>query len=114
MAVIICISLISCLNPQGWILADRIGSTGNNIIKVQRETLEMFPSIIEALHLADTGLGVYPSRQVKCSHGEGVKIVKYFGLKYFTGGNTYNLHLEVDGELYQLSIIFVHEPPAIA
>jgi hypothetical protein len=112
---IICISLLSYFNPPGWVHVNLIGGPNEpeKVIQIARSELEEFPSILEALHLADTSLG-YPIEQVKCTPNEGRKIVSHFGHEHFSSDSSYRLHLEIDGQLYSVSIIFIHKPPPMA
>ena len=113
--MVISISLLSYMSPPGWIYVSKIRGTGDpgNVIKITRDELEEFPSILEAIHLEDTSLG-YPVDPVKCSHNEGRKIISHFGQWHFTRGSSYSLLLEIEGQLYSVFIFFIHNPPPMA
>ena len=110
--IIIGISLLSSLKPPGGILAGRIGWTDDPVDKISRNELAEYPSLEEAIHRADTCLGVHSTEQTRCSNQEGMKIVKRFNAKH--SGNLYWFHLEIEGQQYQVSIIFVQNPPPTA
>lgn len=113
--LIILFGVINQIISPGWILASQVGSTSHpeRIIKTTRKDLEEYPSIIEALYLADTCTGVHPTRFVECSYFEGMRIVNPFGKQYTTQRNGYWLHLDIDGHLYSVSLLFVKYPPPI-
>jgi hypothetical protein len=111
---IIGIALLSSLKPPGWILAGQIGWTDDPIIKITRSDLEEFPALEDAIYLADTCIGVHPTEYVKCSNREGWKIVNYFSAKSTPDSNLHWFHLEIEGQLYQVSISFTQNPSPIA
>lgn len=105
LVLIICFSLLGSFRLPSWIFACRVGSTSQpeQIINVSRSELEQFPPIVEALYLADMCKGVHPTEYVKTSNNEGMRIVKHFGAQP-QRRNVYWLHLNVEGQLYQISI----------
>ncbi len=114
--LVTCLALLSYLKPPAWIFAAGIGGTSHpeRVISVSRIELEQFPALVEAIHLADTAIGVHPTEYAKCSNRDGMKIVNHFGVQYWSQDNAYRLLLNVDGQLYQISIHFAHKPNPIA
>ena len=114
--LITCLALLSYLKPPAWIYAARIGRTNHpdRVINVSRTELEQFPTLVEAKQIVDNTLfGVHPTVSAKGRNSEGMKIVRYFGVQ-MSQDNIYYLLLNVDGQLYQVSILFAHEPLPIA
>ena len=109
---IICLTLLSYLKPPAWIFACQVGQVSQPelVINVSRSELEQFPPIIEAL--ATPCRGIHPTEYTKCSNSEGMKIVKHFEVQP-QRKNVYWLHLNIEGELYQIHIRFENEPPPI-
>jgi hypothetical protein len=114
LVIIIGIAILSSLRPPGWILAGGIGWTDDPITKITRSELEEFPALAEAIHLADTSIGVHPTEHVRCSNSEGWRIINHFSAKSSPDNYSHWFHLEIDGQLYQVSIIFTQNPPPIA
>jgi len=114
--LITCIALLSYLKPPAWIFASGIGRTTHpeRVINVSRTELEQFPPLVEAIYLADTAIGAHPTEYANCSNRDGMKITNHFGGQYWAQDNTYRLLLNVDGQLYQISIYFAHKPRPIA
>lgn len=113
--IIIIFGVATKILTPGWILASKVGSTSHpeRILKITSTELEEYPSLIEAIYLADTTTGVHPTKFVKCSYFEGMDIVNRFGKQFYTQSNGYWVHLDIDGQLYSVAIIFVKEPPPI-
>lgn len=86
-------------------------SQPERVINTSKSELEQFPPIIEAL--ANPCRDIHPTEYTKCSYGEGMKIVKHFGVKSQNKNKKYWLHLNIEGELYQIHIRFDNEPPPI-
>ena len=115
LGLVILVSVISYLRPPGWIYVEKNVSTSHleSVIKISREELEEFPSILEAIQLTDASLG-RPPNPVKCNNSEGTRIVKHFGGLPFIIGGDYRVHLDVDGQIYSIFILFVQKPPPMA
>jgi len=112
--IIICLTLWSSLRVPCWLFACQVTyvSYPERVINVSRSELEQFPPIIEAL--ANPCRGIHPTEYTKCSNREGMKIVKHFGIQpQNKGGKNYWLHLNIEGEIYQIHIRFENEPPPI-
>ena len=113
--LITCLALLSYLKPPAWIFADRVGGTNNpeRVINASRTELEQFPALVEAVQIADNTLfGAHPT-YTNCSNRDGMKIVNHFEVQ-LSQDNIFYLLLKVDGQLYQVSILFTHKPLPIA
>lgn len=108
---ITCLALLSYLKPPAWIWADRVGVTytPERVINVTRSELEQFPALLEAIQISENThlFGAVP-HWANCSYSEGMKIVKHFEAQLKR--NYYQILLNVDEQLYMVSIEFAHKP----